>query len=84
MSRYGADVPEGLLTDPAALGVSLTSLRACDGPTTRSWLIYGPDGQRHFVPRTTGPTLSTADLPPLDGSPVVLPVHCRCPSRRPW
>jgi ribokinase len=72
VSRYGADVPEGLLTDLAALGVSLTSLRGCDGPTTRSWLIYGRDGERRFVPRATGPMVSATDLPPLDGSPVVL------------
>jgi sugar/nucleoside kinase (ribokinase family) len=72
VSRYGADVPDGLLTDLAALGVSLAALRACDGPTTRVWLIYGPDGQRRFVPRSTGPALRAADLPSLDGSPVVL------------
>lgn len=72
VSRHGTDLPDELLTDLAACGVSLTSLQACDGPTTRSWLIYGPDGQRRFVPRATGPTVRATDLPALDGSPVVL------------
>ena len=72
VSRYGTDVPDGLLADLTAAGVSLSALRAYDGPTTRSWLIYGPDGQRRFVPRSTGPALRAADLPLLHGSPVLL------------
>jgi sugar/nucleoside kinase (ribokinase family) len=83
VSRYGADTPDGLLAGLAALGVSLAALRAYDGPTTRAWLVYGPDGQRHFVPRSTGPTLCASDLPSLHGSPVVLlcalPLHVAAP-----
>jgi sugar/nucleoside kinase (ribokinase family) len=48
VSRYGAGVPDRLLADLAALGVSLAALRARDGPTTRAWLIYGRDGQRRL------------------------------------
>jgi ribokinase len=71
VSRHGADVPAALLADLAALGVALDALRAHEGLTTRAWLIYDDEGRRRFVPRITGPTVRDADLPSLQGSPVI-------------
>jgi sugar/nucleoside kinase (ribokinase family) len=64
VARRGADFPADAFQRLERVGVDTTHVVDIDGPTVRNWVIYEPDGRRHWVYRTPiGRSLDVAPLP---------------------
>ena len=75
VARRGEDFPPDALTRLQRAGVDTTHVVDVAGPTVRNWVIYEPDGRRHWVYRTpVGRSTEVAPLP-ADAAPAVL--HAR-------
>src|SRR3989441_9681244 len=53
VTRRGDDFPTDVWTRLQKLGICLDGVVDIPGPTIRNWVIYEPDGQRHWVYRTS-------------------------------
>ncbi|HEX4472259.1 MAG TPA: PfkB family carbohydrate kinase [Nocardioides sp.] len=52
VARRGEDFPAEAAQRLAAAGIDLRHIVDVPGPTVRNWVIYEPDGRRHWVYRT--------------------------------
>lgn len=52
VARCGTDFPAQALVQLRDAGADISGIRRIDGPTVRNWVIYEPDGRRHWVYRT--------------------------------
>jgi sugar/nucleoside kinase (ribokinase family)/fructoselysine-6-P-deglycase FrlB-like protein len=71
VARRGEDFPADAFDRLQRAGVDTTHVVDVAGPTVRNWVIYEPDGRRHWVYRT--PVGRSADVAPLpaDVAPAV-------------
>jgi sugar/nucleoside kinase (ribokinase family)/fructoselysine-6-P-deglycase FrlB-like protein len=63
VARRGEDFPAEALDRLAAAGADTRHIVDVPGPTVRNWVIYEPDGRRHWVYRT--PVARSAEVAPL-------------------
>ncbi|MBO0843876.1 MAG: SIS domain-containing protein [Nocardioides sp.] len=63
VARRGEDFPADAFTRLQTAGVDTTGVVDIPGPTVRNWVIYEPDGRRHWVYRT--PAIRSAEVAPL-------------------
>jgi sugar/nucleoside kinase (ribokinase family)/fructoselysine-6-P-deglycase FrlB-like protein len=64
VARCGTDFPAHALDRLRDAGADISGIRRIDGPTVRNWVIYEPDGRRHWVYRTArGRSAEVAPLP---------------------
>jgi len=63
VARRGEDFPADAFDRLAGAGVDTTHVVDVLGPTVRNWVIYEPDGRRHWVYRT--PVGRSAEVAPL-------------------
>ena len=63
VARRGEDFPAEAFERLTAVGVDTTYVVDVLGPTVRNWVIYEPDGRRHWVYRT--PTARSAEVAPV-------------------
>src|SRR4051794_5418609 len=71
VARRGEDFPVDAFARLQAAGVDTTNVVDVVGPTVRNWVIYEPDGRRHWVYRTpVGRSGEVAPLP-ADVAPAV-------------
>jgi len=68
VARRGEDFPADAFDRLADAGVDTTYVVDVLGPTVRNWVIYEPDGRRHWVYRT--PVARSAEVAPLPGDVV--------------
>jgi sugar/nucleoside kinase (ribokinase family)/fructoselysine-6-P-deglycase FrlB-like protein len=71
VARRGEDFPPDAFVRLLGAGVDTTYVVDVAGPTVRNWVIYEPDGRRHWVYRT--PVGRSAEVAPLsaDVAPAV-------------
>jgi sugar/nucleoside kinase (ribokinase family)/fructoselysine-6-P-deglycase FrlB-like protein len=71
VARRGEDFPAEAFARLTAAGVDTTYVVDVLGPTVRNWVIYEPDGRRHWVYRT--PIGRSAEVAPVpaDAAPAV-------------
>jgi sugar/nucleoside kinase (ribokinase family)/fructoselysine-6-P-deglycase FrlB-like protein len=71
VARRGEDFPAEAFEQLTAAGADTTYVVDVLGPTVRNWVIYEPDGRRHWVYRT--PAGRSAEVAPLpaDVAPAV-------------
>jgi len=71
VARRGEDFPAEAFELLTAAGVDMTYVVDVLGPTVRNWVIYEPDGRRHWVYRT--PVTRSAEVAPVpaDVAPAV-------------
>jgi sugar/nucleoside kinase (ribokinase family)/fructoselysine-6-P-deglycase FrlB-like protein len=65
VARRGEDFPAEAFERLATAGADTTYVVDVLGPTVRNWVIYEPDGRRHWVYRT--PAGRSAEVAPLPG-----------------
>src|SRR4051794_16816123 len=71
VARRGEDFPAEAFEQLTAAGADTTYVVDVLGPTVRNWVIYEPDGRRHWVYRTpAGRSTEVAPLP-ADVAPAV-------------
>jgi sugar/nucleoside kinase (ribokinase family) len=63
VARRGEDFPVEAAARLAAAGIDLSHVVDVPGPTVRNWVIYEPDGRRHWVYRT--PETRSAEVAPV-------------------
>jgi sugar/nucleoside kinase (ribokinase family)/fructoselysine-6-P-deglycase FrlB-like protein len=63
VARRGEDFPADAFETLQQSGVDTTYVVDVEGPTVRNWVIYEPDGRRHWVYRT--PVGRSAEVAPL-------------------
>jgi sugar/nucleoside kinase (ribokinase family)/fructoselysine-6-P-deglycase FrlB-like protein len=63
VARRGEDFPAEAFARLTAAGADTTYVVDVLGPTVRNWVIYEPDGRRHWVYRT--PVTRSAEVAPL-------------------
>jgi sugar/nucleoside kinase (ribokinase family)/fructoselysine-6-P-deglycase FrlB-like protein len=71
VARRGEDFPAEAFERLTAAGADTTYVVDVLGPTVRNWVIYEPDGRRHWVYRTPVPRSAEVAPVPADVAPAV-------------